>query len=357
MIPEKRKLELTVDCPDSPDIQVSFAFLEKTLHAMQLALYHAADYVAGNPAGKRARFPKEVLQQCELFVTKLSLNSPLHLEAALPEPDLTLLPDQELGVLALITTKKALAAITSDDHVGLSRVIADQGYRGRFLRALEPAIPDETMPYEIKIGANGASNYVVLRPRTRQTVSHFLNPQESRAEDRFIVGTLVTLSISRGRRLALKLDDGRIIDCHFAADQEDFTQQVVGSLVEVSGQASLNENGVIVSLDEVYDVTPVELGPVRFRTITTGSKKYVLKKPISVEFNYLESQWSYEYPPLGIIACATKRGEALAQFHEEFDFLWNEYAQESDDKLTPDAQDIKRRMSDLVEKVEEVGHE
>lgn len=350
---QDRTLELRIVSIDSPDLHIPFSLLEKMLRFIQQALFHAGDYQAGWRPRKKGPFPKEVLEQCELFVTGFTLGS-LHVNASLPEPDPLLLPEEDLGTKALHTMGAALYAVSNDDEAGLATAIADRTHRTRFLKAVEGAMPDEAAPYGLNLLIAHSASPVYLRPKTRQTILRLIHPEEARAEDRKIVGELVLLKISGGRNLGIKLDDGRVIVCHFTPDQENFiTQQVVGSVVEVTGRASLAADGVIQTIDDVYDVVPVDFRPLRIKVITVGSRRFHLKKPISVELDFQDSVWSYEYLPLGIITCSPSRSEALSQFWEEFEFIWEEYAQERDENLTLDAQELKRHLLELVESVTE----
>lgn len=353
MADQDRTLELHIVSIDASDLHIPFSLLEKTLRFIQQALFHAGDYQAGRRPRKKGPFPKEVTEQCELFLTGFSLGS-LQVNAALPEPDPLLFPKDDLGTKALHTMELALQAVAGNDETGLAAAFADRTHRTRFLKAIEGAVPDEAAPYGLSLRVARAASPVYLHPKTRQTILRLIHPEEARAEDRNIVGELVLLKISGGRNLGIRLDDGRVIVCHFTHDQEDFiTQQVVGSVVEVTGRASLAADGAIHTIDDVYDVVPVDFRPLRIKVITVRSRKFHLKKPISVEVDYQDSVWSYEYLPLGIMTYSPSRREALSQFREEFEFIWEEYAQESDENLTIDAQQLKRCLLDLVESITE----
>ena len=62
------------------------------------------------------------------------------------------------------------------------------------------------------------------------------------------------------------------------------------------------------------------------------------------------------YEPLRISAYGFAEAEALEAFAEEFSSCWHFIAQEDDDRLAPDAQQLKHRLLDLVESVQ-LAHE
>jgi hypothetical protein len=62
-----------------------------------------------------------------------------------------------------------------------------------------------------------------------------------------------------------------------------------------------------------------------------------------------------ENAQLGIIAYGDTREEVIREFSNEFSALWDIIAEEKDSRLTKDARLLKRRLIELVRKVETQG--
>lgn len=88
--------------------------------------------------------------------------------------------------------------------------------------------------------------------------------------------------------------------------------------------------------------------------ILTGTRFFRLRKPIRVREREENGLWVQECKPLRISAFGETRSEAWQAFIELFECDWDSLAHERDSRLTADAQQIKRKLLELVESVETV---
>ena len=81
-------------------------------------------------------------------------------------------------------------------------------------------------------------------------------------------------------------------------------------------------------------------------------KIFHLAHPIARVIERQDDLFFLEDFNLGIIACGETREEVIREFSNELEVLWNVIAQEEDDLLTQDALLLKRKLIELVKKVD-----
>jgi hypothetical protein len=87
---------------------------------------------------------------------------------------------------------------------------------------------------------------------------------------------------------------------------------------------------------------------IPFKEIRYGEQTIKLKSPIKVEVVLSDERCSLYYEPLDILVSAPTLSECEEDFQEEFNVLYEEYAEETDEKLTESAQELKRTLLNLV---------
>jgi hypothetical protein len=95
---------------------------------------------------------------------------------------------------------------------------------------------------------------------------------------------------------------------------------------------------------------PVVIRDVRYRgrTFRFRNGKYTEFLPTYDETGEL---LCLEHEPIGIHVFADTREELLAELAEQVCMLWDEYACEDDEKLTPAAIQLKKKLLDALEEV------
>jgi hypothetical protein len=106
------------------------------------------------------------------------------------------------------------------------------------------------------------------------------------------------------------------------------------------------------SFEEIEDLCadrPLATGLIWISTLHCSGRRFSFRKPISVQETYEHGIWTHRFDPLGILAYGDTREEAMEAFCAEFACCWDQIACECDDNLTADAQDLKRKLLDLVQ--------
>ena len=100
------------------------------------------------------------------------------------------------------------------------------------------------------------------------------------------------------------------------------------------------------------DARTIQLIPLYWQRIVYGNRYFRLRQPLQIRSDFANNLWIYEHEPLGILAFAPTRSEALEALRMDFVSAWDAVAMEADDRLTPDALRLKQLLTELVEREE-----
>ena len=86
--------------------------------------------------------------------------------------------------------------------------------------------------------------------------------------------------------------------------------------------------------------------------IADHGRVFHLSRPINLRKAQRDGLYEMDLPELEIFEYGDTEQDALKSFAEHFGLMWDEVAQHADRELTPGAQEVKRRMLSLVDRVE-----
>ena len=75
---------------------------------------------------------------------------------------------------------------------------------------------------------------------------------------------------------------------------------------------------------------------------------YQLNQPLAVELDVTDGLWVYHSAAINLWGYGETREDALSDLHENFAYLWREFASERDEALDDQARQIKQRLLQLV---------
>ncbi|MEA1944220.1 MAG: hypothetical protein U9N07_02605 [Euryarchaeota archaeon] len=96
------------------------------------------------------------------------------------------------------------------------------------------------------------------------------------------------------------------------------------------------------------------LSPFRTSSFHLNDRRFILREPVIRSPEYRNNLWVYECHRYGLHAFSEDRQEALRQLGEEFAFLYDGLINEPDEKLTPDAIELRDLLRADVVRVEEI---
>jgi hypothetical protein len=107
-----------------------------------------------------------------------------------------------------------------------------------------------------------------------------------------------------------------------------------------------------VSIQNI-DHGPVDLEQIAIRRVLVGKKAVAPIGPLfaSVRFDHADALYLADVEQLGVSVHAETREMLAAAIEDEIAVLWSRYACASDEKLTPAAAALKRRVLSLFTEV------
>jgi hypothetical protein len=107
---------------------------------------------------------------------------------------------------------------------------------------------------------------------------------------------------------------------------------------------SLTFDKVVISQGPKKETAATTAEKVKFNSIKVDGKTLKFNEPIVADVSFADNIYSCQNREFDILTAAPKLRDCLKSFEEEIRFIWNEYAMESDDKLTEDAKELKNKM-------------
>lgn len=335
------------------DGKVPFSFLAKKLDSFQKSLYNVASAMGGGPVGRRGAYDKHIRVACELFLYPLAEGS-YKIIAEIPDPSLLEYPlfeHEDLGLKSLKIYKDVLINLQEKNTKKITQLLPNFDARLRALKSIHRLCPkyNEEFWIEVSNGIDGA--YSKLTDKTYEYLESLFEEDSEEAVTSTIHGQLIEIRVLSGRNHIILRSQQREIVCYYSREIEDtITQLVAGSLVEVRGRAQLSEDNRVRQIDEIMDVSTIDLFPFKKSTFSWGDKKYILKEPVTCLQDFRNDIWVYECPKYNLHSYGDDRQQVLRDFEEGFIFLCEELLEEDDENLTAGAIKLRERLkSDIGE--------
>lgn len=299
---------------------------------------------------ERGPLPRRVREECNLHLAVTSEGSFI---ATIELPEKSQLAfsngfSSDLGAQSLETLGALLHGVGNEDDHAIRQLLPDGLVRHRALRFLRDLAPQTGDQYRLDISV-GKSKPVVLDHRSRVKLTRLLEEPKTERHRR-LLGRVVELQIEPSPWFHIHHMERRI-KCHFGPQVEPVLIQAVGQLVEIEGRAQIDAHGRLLSFAEVNDVEIVSLDSIRFEVVVGHDLSFALRQPLVAEVAYEDGSFLLENAALSILAYGATRTEAIAEFARDFEVLWQEYVEVSEDELTLDARELRQQLQDMVTEV------
>lgn len=339
---DSRKFVLKIDSPG----EVSVDTLSKKLQAAQQVLFNIGSAIARG--GRRGPYIAEVLQTCTLFFVESKTGS-LEIVTELP-PKSVLFKEMDLGNESLRNMGQTLQAIQQNDHKKIKKLYPDYGQRSRVVKSIARLLPEEYAEYEILITTDNIQSK--LKSNVREVLEPLIIEPCELPEQvmKTLTGTLYLIEVATGKHQIGIIINNRHIPCYYTPEDEVIIRDLIpGSLVEVKGRATLNDRGDVEQIEEIIDIVMVQpIIPLNWTRVDYGNRRFLLNEQIQIEQNFRSGIWTCEFKPLGIFGYGESRHEAVSSFRRDFAVCYDDIAQEEDENLTLDAQELKQKLLGLI---------
>jgi hypothetical protein len=312
----KRRIEITLSGDAVQDGKVSVSLFTKALQSIQEILYQVADAHARRDSKSGKIKTSVVKRECELFLVDVAPGS-LHATLALPEKEPSLFPEYpEFCEVAMAETGDALVAVAENDNIKLKTVLPDPEVRRRVVEKIQRIAPGQDSDYALSFRLDTGPSKALLRP-SPEFVARLADRPPSPPEV-------------------------REPDVRF---------------VEAKGMAQV-KNGNIKKWVETFEISELDVNPEhvwRSSKLKAKGRTFHLSHPVACVIEKQENLFFSEDDFLGIVAHGDSREEVIREFSDEFAAIWDGIAREDDHRLTRDAQLLKKKLLELVRKVEPHG--
>ena len=347
---DERDILLQIAGEAAEDSPVPIQLLATKLDALQKLILNVGSALAGG--GARGAWRSSVARACQLHFISANKGS-LSIQARLAEPEPGLFAAEDLGVKALQSGLQVIQAVAAGDRDFVIRTLPDHRSRARVMVSAIELLPPEDSQHKFSIVTKDAhvdllSGYRPLLLDNARPDGEIL-PETSTVT---ITGILYLIQVESGTRQIGILWNNRQIVCHYPSEYESIIRDFLpGSLVEVEGRGTFAEAGELKQIDELYDMRPVEIQPLFWRSVVWGGRQFALHETIQIQTEYRGGIWYHEYSPLNLCGYGESRRESIEAFREAFSHCYDYYAMEQDEHLTEDAKAIKREYLRIVKDV------
>jgi hypothetical protein len=347
-----RRVRLTFLGESFQDGRVPFGIVASKIEALQNLFFHAAATIARDKGARRGQWVNRYRGVAELTFVE-SHHSDLVIEAELAAPAEVLSEEFDEGLKTLDLVFTVTDAV-SGDVAALERTLPDRQDRAFMLRCIESLCPSAVDDYQVQLENCSARHpKLAFTNKTRTAVRRLVAQSVSSFTERdevTIVGTLTKIHVEVGPpMIAVQVSAGSEIQCFYDLSMRDqIANLLAGSVVEVTGVASLDRDGRVMQLDNVANIEPVSMDPLRLTKFEHEGEWYKLKEPLLVGVEYADGIWCYSNPDVNLWGCAERREDAVRDLAANFAYVWREFALEDDANLDEKARAIKRKLLHIV---------
>lgn len=327
--------------PAHPEVQRTAATaLVQSLDALQRIILLLAMRREGRAPGRRIR-PSAELQSRYRLVCELpragSYMTPVHIEGTG-----LLAPAEAAAVMAEL--QKILEAVGNQEEAAFATALPDETWRRYVLEALERLPPPRIIGVELEVLRKDTP--LVDTVKARPFLERLARTPSRKAVRGSIVGEFKRIDFARREITIRHIGTSRDIQCVYEDHVEESLLDHPRDVLLVLGTVTRDTDGRPISIEDVEHIEPINLGAIDISEVIAGNVTIAPKEPISAAVSFDETDVVYqaENSELGVAVFAESRDMLEAAVQDELSLLWKRYAKASDEKLTPAAQTLKRRI-------------
>lgn len=342
---ENRRFQIKVDGAAVQEGQISFALLGKILKGIQDTVHYLALSDLQHDYRQRIRVPLEVKKACAIYrVLEEKGSYCLTAEIA---------PAQQIGEIediGLSVKEKYLKVVDCLQEFRmdtLKTLIPDSSYRRKVLRTIASYCPKSGEKWHVGIGAPGQS-LTVLRSELAKSIRNILVSPAS--EQKTIAGELVQIHFDENTLGIFYAPAQKVIRCSYDPELEDFIVSNVREIIQVHGQVQMDNRGLPEKIVDVLEIEEVDVSPLEVSEIHAHGHVLMLHQELTVPviFDQDSQEFKLDFQDLGIVLGAESREDLLAEFCDDFYWVWQEYGKDDGAKMSQSAKKLRSKIRALV---------
>jgi len=330
--------------PEDDGHEVPVALLIQGLQGLQQLIHFSALSIDNRTVRQRVRVSAEIQQRYTLHCSPPTTGS---FRVAGRVGDL------RRGLVNTGDVRRVMALVHDFSHATLATdrnalltLVPDSRIRVRMLDCLRGMAPPPGSGYAFEFN-NCVGDPVRLDEVLSDRVEAMLSVPAPRHSERTITGELRSIAFAEHRLSLFYAPKGRTLECLYDESLEPMLFDNRRDLIQVTGQVEDADDGHPRRIVEVSRIEELDLSPFVATEFVPGVS---FTQPLRLDPIQSEDQQllRLQNEALDIDVFASTRSELLHELRGQLAMLWQEYAQESDDVLSPPAQELKRRLLSLV---------
>lgn len=336
--------------PPDDGHEVSVQVLVQSLTTLEELLHLCAFSVERRTIQQRFRVPRDIQAKYELRMQAPTAGSYAvtgRLVSRQPE-----LLTAEHHATVMHTLQEVGRSIQDDDLSDIARIIVDPRIRHRVLQAFIGLCPTAGSGYELELSSGDGSSFV-LGESTPRIIAKALETFRPRIGMHTVTGILDAIHFNERKLDITYLPKRRKLVCNYNDDLEVFLWENRRDLIQVRGSVVLDMEGHPERIDDVEEITELDLSPFRINRIETDSGILMTRVPVIVVPYLTEDQrlLYVDYDPWNLHVYAESRRELGTEVTAYVRMLWREYALGDDSVMTEHGGRLKYQLLQDLELV------
>ena len=346
-----RELQLKFGGKGAEGNNVSVAVLTQALQSLQRAVHLLGMCHEGKEVNQRARLSTEIEKRYAILC-QLPKEGSYIAPVMIGDTSQSLFDPTAVEAVSG-NFHNLLSAIADEDNSRIRAVLPNSNYRISILRALRKMTPPKRSGIEVTLQLRSGDDLFVPNK-----VANFMDDLIKRSADNAtattVTGRLIGIDFDLGRLRLHYPPTGRELQCFYQSDVEEMLLENAREFIQVVGQVIIDANGEPERIIEVEKIIEVDLSGIDVDSFDVGDKRVIARRRVTFQpfLDETSQNFTFQEAPFGIQLLTVSREELETDMYEELDFLWRQYAEENDEALSEDAQQLKQQLLDAFE----VGH-
>ena len=335
--------ELRITGSETADDTVPVDVLVRVLEGLQQTALIIAATINQRTVEQRFRPSEQLRQQCELRCGPLTHSNSVAVRIGFDPGEPVLFPDppDERLMGRLLRFAGALAR---NDTESLNKIIPDARLRTLAFRKALNYLPQVGQRWNLELWNDGVSP-IRLGLAARQAIDEWF--RESAEEEMIVTGQLVRIDFETNKVVVRHPLTKKVLRCNYEIGSEDGLLENRRDWVQIHGRFELDRQKNPAKAIHVTRIEPLDLSPLTIDQVRNGSQTLRIEPPLELKPRLDEESKRLlvvEDEEFDLLAFAATREELEAEVLSHILLLWNEYANEELDKLTPVAQKLRERL-------------
>ena len=351
-VPRSEDLELRFTGRFADANQVPASMLVEVLTGLQRAIHLLAMQIEGTEARQKERITRAIESKYVVLCYPSAPGS-YCVGVRIGDPSYDLLAGQSIREVSSLFSQ-CIEIISQKSNGRLAQAVPDKMRRMRFLDAVSKMVPRKGSGVHLRICRPGGTEFSDSI-RLQSGLREFMPGAGDEEAICTVTGRLSKIDFDERKITVVYPVTDRELDCFYDESVEDMLLENPRELIQVTGKVILDDNDEPKKIVDVEDIREVDLSPFYLEQLEYDERILRFREPIMLEPELDETKQLFcvRRSDFGIDAHAFTRDELDEGIRDVIDVLWRSYALEVNERLTPQAQELKQK---LLAALEEIPH-